>query len=113
MNRKARVALMIPMQQSKVMNRKAWVVVERERGEDNDGYDNFTMVLILLTRTYFTLHLHLVLLFLFTLVLILLSSNLLNLRTLLYTCIYYYFLLFTLVLILLSSNLLTFTHISY
>ena len=41
------------------MNRKAQVVVERERGEDNDGYDNFTMVLILLSRTYFTLHLHL------------------------------------------------------
>jgi hypothetical protein len=28
---------MIPTQQSKVMNRKAWVVVERDRGEDNDG----------------------------------------------------------------------------
>ena len=59
-------SLMIPTQQSKVMNRKAQVVVERERGEDNDGYDNFTMVLILLSRTYFTLHLHLgVLLFTF------------------------------------------------
>jgi hypothetical protein len=32
---------MIPTQQSKVMNRKARVVVERERGEDNDGNDNF------------------------------------------------------------------------
>jgi hypothetical protein len=32
---------MIPMQQSKVMNRKARVVVERERGEDNDGNNNF------------------------------------------------------------------------
>jgi len=28
---------MIPTQQSKVMNRKARVVVERDRGEDNDG----------------------------------------------------------------------------
>ena len=32
---------MIPTQQSKVMNRKAWVVMERERGEDNNGYDDF------------------------------------------------------------------------
>jgi hypothetical protein len=32
---------MIPTQQSKVMNRKARVVVERERGEDNDGDNNF------------------------------------------------------------------------
>ncbi len=32
---------MIPTQQSKVMNRKARVVVERERGEDNDGNNNF------------------------------------------------------------------------
>jgi hypothetical protein len=32
---------MIPTQQSKVMNRKAWVVLERERGEDNDGDDDF------------------------------------------------------------------------
>ena len=32
---------MIPTQQSKVMNRKARVVVERERGEDNDGDDDF------------------------------------------------------------------------
>jgi hypothetical protein len=31
---------MIPTQQSKVMNRKARVVVERERGEDNDGDDD-------------------------------------------------------------------------
>jgi hypothetical protein len=31
---------MIPTQQSKVMNRKARVVVERERGEDNDGNDD-------------------------------------------------------------------------
>ena len=65
--------------------RKAWVMVERERGEDTDGNDNFTMVLILLISTYFTLHLHLVLLFM--LVLILLSSNLLTSHTLLYTCI--------------------------
>ena len=36
--------------------RKAWVMVERERGEDTDGNDNFTMVLILLISTYFTLH---------------------------------------------------------
>jgi hypothetical protein len=28
---------MMPTQQSKEMNRKAQVVVERERGEDNDG----------------------------------------------------------------------------
>ena len=35
---------MIPTQQSKVMNRKAWVVVERDRGEDNDGNDNFDNV---------------------------------------------------------------------
>ena len=34
-------SLMIPTQQSKVMNRKARVVVERERGEDNDGDDDF------------------------------------------------------------------------
>jgi hypothetical protein len=36
-------SLMIPTQQSKVMNRKARVVVERERerGEDNDGNDDF------------------------------------------------------------------------
>ena len=32
---------MIPTQQSKVMNRKAWVVLERERGEDNDGNNDF------------------------------------------------------------------------
>ncbi len=32
---------MLPTQQSKVMNRKARVVVERERGEDNDGNDDF------------------------------------------------------------------------
>jgi len=32
---------MIPTQQSKVMNRKTRVVVERDRGEDNDGNDNF------------------------------------------------------------------------
>ena len=32
---------MIPMQQSKVMNRKVRVVVERDRGEDNDSNDNF------------------------------------------------------------------------
>ncbi len=32
---------MIPTQQSKVMNRTARVVVERERGEDNDGDDDF------------------------------------------------------------------------
>ncbi len=32
---------MIPTQQSKVMNRKAQMVVERDRGEDNDGNDNF------------------------------------------------------------------------
>jgi hypothetical protein len=32
---------MIPTQQSKVMNRKARVVVERERVEDNDGDDDF------------------------------------------------------------------------
>jgi hypothetical protein len=31
---------MIPTQQSKVMNRKARVVVVRERGEDNDGDDD-------------------------------------------------------------------------
>jgi hypothetical protein len=36
-----KLSLMIPTQQSKVMNRKARVVVERERGEDNDGNDNF------------------------------------------------------------------------
>ena len=34
-------SLMIPTQQSKVMNRKARVVVERDRGEDNDGNNNF------------------------------------------------------------------------
>jgi hypothetical protein len=32
---------MIPTQQLKVMNRKARVVVERERGEDNDSDDDF------------------------------------------------------------------------
>ena len=32
---------MIPTQQSKVMNKKTRVVVERDRGEDNDGNDNF------------------------------------------------------------------------
>jgi hypothetical protein len=32
---------MIPTQQSKVMNRKARLVVERKRGEDNDGNDHF------------------------------------------------------------------------
>jgi hypothetical protein len=32
---------MMPTQQSKEMNRKAQVVVERERGEDNDGDDDF------------------------------------------------------------------------
>jgi hypothetical protein len=31
---------MIPTQQSKVMNRKARVVVKRERGEDNDSDDD-------------------------------------------------------------------------
>ena len=31
---------MMPTQQSKEMNRKAQVVVERERGEDNDGDDD-------------------------------------------------------------------------
>ncbi len=30
----------MPTQQSKVMKRKAWEVVERERGEDNDGNNN-------------------------------------------------------------------------
>ncbi len=35
------LSLMMSMQQSEVMNRKAWVVVERDRGEDNDGKDNF------------------------------------------------------------------------
>jgi hypothetical protein len=35
------LSLMISTQQSKVMNRKARVVVERDRGEDNDGNDNF------------------------------------------------------------------------
>jgi hypothetical protein len=34
---------MMPTQQSKEMNRKAQVVVERERGEDNDG-DTTTLV---------------------------------------------------------------------
>ena len=37
----SRRSSMIPTQQSKVMNRKARVVVERERGEDNDGDDDF------------------------------------------------------------------------
>jgi len=32
-----KLSSMIPTQQSKVMNRKARVVVERDRGEDNDG----------------------------------------------------------------------------
>ncbi len=32
---------MIPTQQSKVMNRKTRVVVERERGEDNVGDNDF------------------------------------------------------------------------
>ena len=31
----------MPTQQSKEMNRKAQVVVERERGEDNGGDDDF------------------------------------------------------------------------
>jgi hypothetical protein len=35
------LTLMIPTQQSKVMNRKAQVVVEREMGEDNVGDDDF------------------------------------------------------------------------
>ena len=48
-------SLMIPTQQSKVIIRKVRVVVERERGEDNDGNDNFTMVLILLISTLSTM----------------------------------------------------------
>jgi len=36
-----KLSSMIPTQQSKVMNRKARMVVERDRGEDNVGNNNF------------------------------------------------------------------------